>query len=128
MNHCVLLEDGTKQTIKTRNTGDFTTCILDLYHLYGAEFMVYKVNGHVNRTLSSFFTYSCTHTLKAQRYYINTYSMCSNPAGAYCTSCPLNVISCKMRVCILGKAINFQAAPIILITHFRAVMVRAAAH
>lgn len=49
--------------------------------------------------------------------------MCTNPTGPYCISCPLNVISYKMRVCILGKAINFQTAPIILITHFRAVMV-----
>lgn len=59
-------------------------------------------------------TCSYSHTFKNT----NIYSEYTIATCYYCTSSLCQRISCKMQICILGMAINFQTAPIVMKLNF----------
>lgn len=99
MINCVVLEDITKKTTK---------------HLLSLQLMQ-LVTMLTGLSSLSLLILAATH-LKTLWYYTNTYSICT--ITNYCTSSRWQTISCKMKVCILGMAINFQAVPIIMKLNF----------
>lgn len=87
---------GRYKKANNKNIIYYSRCF-DLHLLYGIKFIVYKVNGHVNRVPSSPLTHSRSLTLKSTLIQIRTVSITT---CNYCTSSLWLQISCKMRICI----------------------------